>query len=100
MASRRVEQDKESFDWALRFVDVLQEINVRLVQPHTLTLTAVYGRPADMSARATVQMSPGNIPAFQLLLDILLEFQRPDLVKQCLGTTSRLSLPRICMATT
>lgn len=52
-------KDKESFDWALRFVDVLQEINVRL-------------------------MSPGNIPAFQLLLDILLEFQRPDLVKQCL----------------
>ena len=40
-------------------------------------------------------MSPGNIPAFQLLLDILLEFQRPDLVKQCLGMASRLSLPQI-----
>ena len=54
MASRRVEQDKESFDWALRFVHVLQEINVRLVQPphtHITRITTLTRVPADMSAR-------------------------------------------------
>jgi hypothetical protein len=34
-------------------------------------------------------MSPGNIPVLQMLLDILLKFQRPDLVKLCLGTPTR-----------
>jgi hypothetical protein len=40
------EQDKESFEWVMRFVDVLQTINVRLVTRACLIL--VTHHPAQM----------------------------------------------------